>query len=92
VCRVPCALSFIFYFLFFIFYFLFFIYFFLTCSHKGRGRGIRSCDLHFIKRGSQPIELPLGDTLSFICIDDFHFFLNLKLALVFFQEKNKNHI
>jgi hypothetical protein len=33
----------------------------LTCPHKGRGRGIQSCDLHFIMYGSQPIELPFGD-------------------------------
>jgi hypothetical protein len=26
------------------------------------GGGIRTCDLRFIRRGSQPIELPLGDT------------------------------
>jgi hypothetical protein len=34
-------------------------------STQGYGRGgIRSCDLRFIKRGSQPIELPLGDMLE----------------------------
>jgi hypothetical protein len=26
---------------------------------NGRGWGIRTCDLYFIRRGSQPIELPL---------------------------------
>jgi hypothetical protein len=35
-------------------------FYFLTCPHKGRGRGIRTCDIRFIRRGSQPIELPLG--------------------------------
>jgi hypothetical protein len=38
---------------------MFFI--FLTCLQKGRGMGIRICDLRFIRHGSQPIELPLGD-------------------------------
>jgi hypothetical protein len=38
----------------------FFFFFFLTCPHKGSGRGIRTCDLHFIRRSLQPIELPLG--------------------------------
>jgi hypothetical protein len=42
------------------------IFFFLTCPHKGRGGGIRSCDLRFIKRGSQLIELPLGDSFPYL--------------------------
>jgi hypothetical protein len=37
-----------------------FFFFFLTCPHK-RGGEIRTSDLHFIRRGPQPIELPLGD-------------------------------
>jgi hypothetical protein len=45
-----------------------FFFFFLTCPHKGRRRGIRSCDLHFIRRGSQPIELSLGNIFAlFAC-------------------------
>jgi hypothetical protein len=44
----------------------FFFFFFWTCPRKGRGMGIRTCDLRFIKRGSQPIELSLGD--KFDCI------------------------
>jgi hypothetical protein len=39
----------------------FFFFFFLTCAYKGKGGGIRTCDLHFIRRDSQPIELPLRD-------------------------------
>jgi hypothetical protein len=41
-----------------------FFFFFLTCPRKGRGRGIQTCDLHFIRRGSQLIELPLEDPSS----------------------------
>jgi hypothetical protein len=31
------------------------------------GEGIRTCDLRFIKRGSQPIELPFGDITGGHC-------------------------
>jgi hypothetical protein len=49
-------------------YNLLIFFFFLTCPHKGRGRGIRTCDLCFIRRGSQPIELPLGDAYNLLII------------------------
>jgi hypothetical protein len=35
--------------------------FFLTCPCKGRGKGIQTCEVRFIRRDSQLIELPLGD-------------------------------
>jgi hypothetical protein len=38
-----------------------FFFFFFICPRKGRGRGIQTCDLRFIRRSLQPIELPLGD-------------------------------
>jgi hypothetical protein len=38
-----------------------FFFFFFICPHKGRGREIRTCDIYFIRRDSQLIELPLGD-------------------------------
>jgi hypothetical protein len=40
-----------------------FFFFFFDMSTRVEGGGIRSCDLRFIRRGSQPIELPLGDDL-----------------------------
>jgi hypothetical protein len=43
--------------------FFFFFFSFLTCSHK-RGRGIRTKDLRFMRRGPQPIELPIGDPFA----------------------------
>jgi hypothetical protein len=45
----------------------FLFFFFLRHVHtRVGGGGIRTCDLRFIRRGSQPIELPLGDqTISF---------------------------
>jgi hypothetical protein len=30
--------------------------------------GVRTCDFRFIRRGSQPIELPLGDILLGMCL------------------------
>jgi hypothetical protein len=38
----------------------------LTCPHKGRGMRIRTYNLCFIRRGSQPIELPLKDKCKWI--------------------------
>jgi hypothetical protein len=38
-------------------------FFFLTCPRKGRRRGIRTCDLRFIRRGSQSIELSLRNKM-----------------------------
>jgi hypothetical protein len=35
--------------------------FILTCHERVGGEEIRTYDLRFIKRGSQPIELPLRD-------------------------------
>jgi hypothetical protein len=35
--------------------------FFLTCLHKRRNK-IRTSDLRFMRRGLQPIKLPLGDS------------------------------
>jgi hypothetical protein len=43
---------------------MFFFFFFLTCPLKGRGGGIRTCDLRFIRYGSQSIELPLEDNVQ----------------------------
>jgi hypothetical protein len=51
-------------------YIYIYIYIYFTCPHKGRGEGIRTCDFHFIRRGSQPIELPLRDYI-YIYIYDF---------------------
>jgi hypothetical protein len=42
--------------------YVFFFFFFNMFTRVGGGR-IRTCDLCFIRRGSQPIELPLGDDL-----------------------------
>jgi hypothetical protein len=49
-----------------------------------RGGGIGICDPRFIKRGLQPIELPLGDICHVlkkckkkkVCSDFFFFYLN----------------
>jgi hypothetical protein len=38
------------------------------CPRKGRRGGIRTCDLRFIKRDSQPIELPLRDNTSVLML------------------------
>jgi hypothetical protein len=39
-----------------------YIYFYiLTCLHKGREMRIQICDISFIRRGLQPIELLLED-------------------------------
>jgi len=35
-------------------------FFFLICSHK-RKRGIQTSDFRFMKRGLQPINLPIED-------------------------------
>jgi hypothetical protein len=56
------------------------------------GGGIRSCDLRFIRRGSQPIELPLGDKtrliLQEITIHLFFFFLNkIKLTSILIPKR-----
>jgi hypothetical protein len=49
-------------------YIYIYIYIFLSCPHNGRGRGIRSCDFRFIRHGSQPIELQLGDHFKYIIL------------------------
>jgi hypothetical protein len=36
---------------------IFFFFFFLTCPHKGKGKEIRTCDIRFIRRDPQSIEL-----------------------------------
>jgi hypothetical protein len=46
-----------------------FFFFFLHVHARVEGEGIRTCDLRFIRRGSQTIELPLGDKVFHIqCI------------------------
>jgi hypothetical protein len=47
------------------------------------GGGIRICDFRFIRRGSQLIELPLGDF--------FFFFFNIILTFYFFTKVKTNH-
>jgi hypothetical protein len=42
-------------------FFFFFFFFFGHVHTRVGGGGIRTCDLRFIRRGSQPIELPLGN-------------------------------
>jgi hypothetical protein len=37
------------------------LFFFWHVHTRVREGGIQTCDLRFIRRGSQPIELPLGD-------------------------------
>ena len=45
-------------------------FFFLTCPRMGKGGEIRTCDLHFIRHGSQPIKLLLGN--KYYSNVDFH--------------------
>jgi hypothetical protein len=49
-------------------YFILLLLFFLTCQHKRRERGIRICDLRFIRRGLQPIELSFEEYNNVIVI------------------------
>jgi hypothetical protein len=58
--------------------FLIFFFFFLHVHTRGGGR-IRTNDLRFMRRGSQLIELPLGDLNLLLTIRTFFFFLSFIL-------------
>jgi hypothetical protein len=61
--------------------FLFFFFFFFLRIHTRVGRGkIRICDFLFVRRDSQPIELPLGN--SFFSI------YYIKIVCIIFYVKN----
>ena len=52
-----------------------FIYIFWHVHTRERGEGIETCDLRFIRRSSQSIELPIGDKTASYCIHvkrEFH--------------------
>lgn len=52
----------------------------LTCPYKGRGEEIQTSDLHFMRYGSQPIELPLGDYVHLVVFQPKSFLVVLRFA------------
>jgi hypothetical protein len=60
------------------------IFFFFTCPHKGRGMGIRTCDIRFKRRSSQPIYI-----FIYIYINKY---INGIIKMAFFRGKYISHL
>jgi hypothetical protein len=63
-----------------------FIFIFLHVQQEG-GREIRTNDLHFLRRGSQPIELPIGDKYKDLLI--FPYFTLIQNIIFFFLRRRR---